>query len=93
MSESSSRCSLSTIWRVLEGQKIDVFSMFFLDGPQDATREPFLTISRDLGSPSDPIGIPNVCQTLFKIVVFFCFGLGAPEEGPGVFWGSIFGSF
>ena len=33
------------------GSENRCFLDVFLDGPQDVTREPFLTISRDLGSP------------------------------------------
>ena len=59
MGERRSRCSPSTIQRVLGDQKVDVFSMFFLDGYTGSLREHSLTTFLDFGSPKEAMGRQN----------------------------------
>ena len=47
----------------------------FLDGPQDVIREPFLPISRDLGSRMWPHWPPKCFPNPIQLIVCSCFGL------------------
>ena len=59
MGERRSRCSPSTIQKVLGDQKVDVFFMFFLDGYTGSLREHSLMTFLDFGSPKEAMGNQN----------------------------------
>ena len=90
MWESSSRCSLSTIWRVPEGQKIDVFLRW---ASRPSPRASFDNFSRS----GEPNVVPLASQMLPKShethPMFLFWAELLQMRVPGCLLGSIWASF